>query len=90
MNIYYTAKAVISLTRDYRVNYELDGVEHTEDFSFSFRFSDPVEDLKQLLEKRFGNQINLMPSEFQRKLNEHVADPKNWPSEDDYCPCCGK
>lgn len=93
MIVYYTIKPVISLNMEIRIEYTKDDVQNTEDFSepFTLAFGNPIDALEKRLEKRFGESVQMIPSEFQKKLDTFMDDPANWPSEDGgSCPYCGK
>lgn len=97
LRAYYTQKAVISLDHEFMVTYEKDGTDYRADFSVPIVFgllpTSPLEKLKEMVEKQLGEQVELLPSQFEKDLQDHASDPKNFPSQPDcsccHCPCHG-
>ena len=96
MNIYYDLLPVIGLSQKYRTYYKKDGEDFIADFEVPIGFTligdGPIAKLTEMVKAHLGiEDVNLLPSEFSEKLQAHMDDPANWPSQDDtYCDCCGR
>lgn len=88
IKVRFTRKAIVSLNQEFITEYEKDGVCYRNDLSVPFYLmKDALVELKSIVEKHLGEEVELVPSDFEQKIQDYGSNPKNWPSQPE-CNCC--